>query len=474
MKNIMDINPQTIFLIIGLIYGLGFLFANPPLLGVDNEGEHYDKSLYLSDGYVIPQIDNHHAGYYVPEGAYNLEVYFYTIRNMHEKIGINNILNLLNQPLNQNTKAFTDINPKPPIPSTAMSFSAIITYSPIPYVASAFAVIIGKMLNFSPILLMYMGRLANLFVWLLFIYTAIRITPVHKWVLLMLSLMPMTILAGSSLSADSFTIALSFLVIAIFLNFSFNVNIKQIKTKEIAIMFVLMIMLGLSKQTYFFLIFLFFMIPPNKFGNMKRMIMIFTVLFLVAFLISINWNLIVSKYYLPTFLKVSIPLQTSFILSNPLNFVHVIINTILTKNILLGIITSFVGNFGGPTSYIPNWLIGIYFVLYPFMLTLTALLDKKDIIIDLKQKLVILLTFLTIFVLICVSMYLTGTPVGQDTINNIVGRYLIPIAPLLFLLFYNNKIQFDIKNGYNLIIIFTMLFTLTLAIYLLVTNNFVL
>jgi len=50
MKNkITEIKPQTIFLIIGLIYGLGFLLFNPPLLGVDNEGKHYDKALYLSD-----------------------------------------------------------------------------------------------------------------------------------------------------------------------------------------------------------------------------------------------------------------------------------------------------------------------------------------------------------------------------------------------------------------------------------------
>ena len=123
---------------------------------------------------------------------------------------------MLNQPLNDNNKKFTDKNPTPPIPVTAVSFSAIITYSPISYLASAFAITIGKILNFSPIILMYIGRLANLLVWLLFIYLAIRITPVHKWVLLILSLMPMTIFQGASLSADSFTMALSFLVIAIY------------------------------------------------------------------------------------------------------------------------------------------------------------------------------------------------------------------------------------------------------------------
>jgi uncharacterized membrane protein len=182
----------------------------------------------------------------------------------------------------------------------------------------------------------------------------------------------------------------------------------------------------------------------------------------------------VNRFYLPTFLNVSIPLQTSFIENHPLNFINVIVNTILTKNIIISIITSFIGDFRGYTIYLPNWLITIYFILYPLMLTLTALLDKRDIIIDLKQKIIILITFVTVFVLICASMYLTGTPVGQNTINNVVGRYFIPIAPLLFLMFYNNKIKFNIEKGYNLIIICIILFSLTIAIYLLITGNFIL
>ena len=46
MKNkILSIEPQTIFLIIGLICGLGFLLITPPLMVVDNEGAHFDKAL---------------------------------------------------------------------------------------------------------------------------------------------------------------------------------------------------------------------------------------------------------------------------------------------------------------------------------------------------------------------------------------------------------------------------------------------
>ncbi len=332
MKNkILSVKPETLFLIIGLIYGLGFLVVNPPLLGVDNEGEHFDKALYLSDGNVIPKILDHHAGYYVPEGAYNLEVEFYTLNDMHEKINIHDIYLLLHQPLEEYNKVFTDNNPSATVPFTSVSFVAIITYSPVPYLAAAFAMIIGKILNFSPIILMYIGRLANLLVWIFLIYMAIRITPIHKWVLLMLSLMPMALL-GASLSADSFTIAICFLVIAVFLNYAFNNNKKEIELKDIGILFILMLLLALSKQTYFFLVFLFFLIPVNKFGNLKKMVAsVHHFILILALEISIIWNMAVIHFYIPSYPGISIPGQTSFILSNPVNFIGVLINTIINE-----------------------------------------------------------------------------------------------------------------------------------------------
>jgi uncharacterized membrane protein len=465
MKNkIFNIKPETIFLIIGLIYGLGFLLAIPPLSVVDNEGAHFDKALYLSEGNVIPEISGHHAGYFVPQSVYNLELVFYSIRNQHGKINISDITSQLNQPLNANNKVFTDTDPAPGIPVTAVSITSIITYSPISYLASAFAISVGKLLNFSPIILMYIGRLANLFVWLFFIYMAIRISPVHKWVLLMLALMPMAIFQGASLSADSFTMALSFLVIAIFLKFSFDNNIKLIKLKDISLLFLLISLLALSKQTYFFLIFLFFLIPVNKFENFKKTLFIFVLLFITTFGLTLIWNMIVNGYYLPGYPGVSIPGQTSYILLNPLNFSNALINTLLTPNNLISIIRTFVGNFGWDPASLPGWLIALYLT----MLTLTSLLDKTDIIIRYKQKLIIFITLLIVSILTCVSMYITATPVAQTSIRAIDGRYLIPISPLLFLLFYNIRIKFDIKKGFNLLITGLIILSLTIAIYLII------
>lgn len=73
-------------------------------------------------------------------------------------------------------------------------------------------------------------------------------------------------------------------------------------------------------------------------------------------------------------------------------------------------------------------------------------------------------------VLICASMYITGAPIGNNIITSLDGRYLIPIAPLIFLLFYNNKIKFEIEKRFNLVIICFIIFTLTLITYLFINT----
>ena len=458
-NNILGIKPQTLFLIIGLIYGLGFLLINPPFQGADDD-MHFDKALYLSEGQVIPKVLNHYAGLFVPESTHNLELYFLTtVRDNHEKIGIDNITNQLYQPLNVNNKFFDNI----------VSTGAIITYSPVPYLASSFAIALGEILNFSPIILMYLGRLANLFIYLFIIYIAIRVTPIHKWVFLMLALMPVALFQGSSLSADSFTIAISFLVIAIFLKYSFDDNKKEININAVGILFGLMLMLVLSKQPYLFLIFLFFLIPTHKFGNTRKMFLVFCFLLISTSLISMIWNLTVNKFYVPNYPNVSIHNQISFLISHPFSFPFTLTNTILSTKILSNIIISFVGRLGWGAVILPNWLITIYI----FILGLTSLLDKTDILINLKQKIIIFMTFLIVTIFICLSMYITGTPVGQNTIGSLDGRYLIPIAPLLFLLFYNNKIKFDIKKGFNLVIICLVIIALSITSYLLINNFYI-
>ena len=429
MNKFRDINPQTVFLIIGLIYGLGFLIATPAFQ-VPDEYEHFYRSLYVSEGHVIPEKLGNTSGVYVPESVkvtsdtVNQEWYTF----LQDRDNKTNLVPLLHLPFNSKNMVFEDI-----------SRIAVVTYSPVPYLVSAFAIDLGKLFNLSPLVLMYIGRLANLMAWLFLTYLAIKITPVHKWVFFMLALLPMTLFEAASLSADSFLLGLSFLIIAIFFKYAFDDNKKKIGIKDIYILFILLLLVALAKSNYFILLFLIFLIPAEKFGNRKKMFLVTGFLFLAVAAIVGIWYILTKNLYAPIVPQVSIPGQLAYILGDPFRFPYVLINTFINNGLSYQLL--FVGNFWLDIP-LPMWWLGFYLVtIIP-----VALLDKNKINITRNQKLISAVIFILNFIAACALVYITWTPVGQNVIDGIQGRYFIPILPLLFLLLYKIK---DFKNYYK-------------------------
>ena len=429
MNNFRDINPQTAFLIIGLIYGLGFLLATPAFQ-VPDEYEHFYRSLYVSEGHIVPEKLGNLSGVYVPESVKETsdtvnEEWYTFLQNRDNKT---NLTPLLHIPFNSKNMVFEDI-----------SRIAVITYSPVPYLVSAFAIDLGKLFNLAPLVLLYIGRLANMLVWVFLTYLAIKITPVHKWVFFMLALLPMTIFEAASLSSDSFLLGISFLIIAILFKYAFDDNKKKIGIKEVYILGILLLLVGLAKSNYILLLFLIFLIPARKFGSRKNRILVTGSLFVVVVAIVGIWNLIVNGLYAPIIPQVSISGQIAYLLGDPFRFPYLLINTFISRGLSYQFL--FVGNFWLDIP-LPTWWLGFYLItIIPI-----ALLDKSRINITRNQKLISGATFILNAVTACALVYITWTPVGQNVIDGIQGRYFIPIFPLLFLLIY--KIR-DFENYYN-------------------------
>ncbi|MGB9978983.1 DUF2142 domain-containing protein [Methanobacterium sp.] len=421
MNRIKSLNPQYVFIVLGLIYGIAFLVLIPPFQ-VPDEYEHYYKSWDLSNGNLVPEKIGNKAGVSVPESVKIMtdNVYqkwkYYILNNQSMDMEY-----LLNLPLQSRNNVFVDI-----------SKYAVVTYSPLPYLASALSMALGKLFDLSPLILMYLGRFGNLLLWLFIIFLAIRITPVFKWGFLAIALMPMTLFQASSLSADGIAISLSFLTIAIFLKLALDDNIKKIRIQHILIMILISLLLSLAKMPYIMLILLFFLIPSKKFESRMKMFQIFGLMFLLAVLIVALWNFMVNGLYMPLDPGISIKDQLFYILQYPLDFIETLLNT--SSAYAGGLPSIVVGNWAYANSPIPNWIYGIYF----FGLVLIAAFDKSSFKMSIKQKYVILGSFLLITGTVFVLEYLTWTYTGAQIIHGIQGRYLIPILPLLFLSLYEN------------------------------------
>lgn len=420
MKHISHFTPEKIFIILGLLFGITFLVINPPFQGAD-ECIHFGKAIDISEGHIIPKKIGNNAGFTIPTNLQTISWKFpWDNDNYHKKFKISSTFSALNVRYNYESKNFVDV-----------SDVAIITYPPFPYLAPSFVILIGKSINLPPLILMYLGRLACLLTWLFLTYLAIKITPVHKWSFLMLALMPTALFGASTISADSFTIGIAFLVVALFLKLSYDENKKEITIKDIFILLLLLSILTLSKPFYFIVALLFFIIPLNKFRNKKNMFFSILTIFLITTLIGFIWYYYSKSLYMPENIHASIPKQLSFILSSPLRFLHIIIISLL--NNIKDYINGFVGKLGW-SLLLPLWMNIVYLIT----LFIISFLDKKRFNIDYKQKIMILVILIIISILIFIVEYLAWTSVGQNIIIGVQGRYFLPIAPLLFLLVYNS------------------------------------
>lgn len=458
-----NIPPELIFVILGLIYGLAFLFVIPPFQGFD-ENTHFFKVAGLSEGQWMPEKIGDKVGIYVPEGTWKLVNIFWPNTNVYfkEKLEVSDITSKLSISQDNKEKHFADL-----------SGIAVAVYSPIPYIPSVFAIMIGKFFDLPPLILMYLARFSNLLVWLLLVYLAIRITPVYKWVFLILALVPMNIFEAASVAIDGLTIGLSFLMIAYILKLALGNN--NFKKTDFFILAILGLLIALVKSIYILLFFLFLLIPSDKFKNHKMKYGFFFILFILIVLTSVGWIWLTNGLYIPVFSTWSVTGQIHFITGHFLYYLTILLKTVVNYGIYYLIM--FVGDLGISGVSVPFIMVVIYFL----MLIFVALVDKNEFKISLKQKLICMIIFIATCTAIFTFEYITWNPVGYNIILGVQGRYFIPIAPLLLVLYnkrknisiFNRKLPLKMNNYYKMIVIEILVILLSLTLFMLIHRYFI-
>jgi len=437
--------PQIAFLILGLLFGIIMLTVNPPGRTAD-ESLHFIKAYGISRGHVLPEWKDKKAGTYFPRSFLDLMVKT-GANETGSKLEVEDITSSFKIPLKEPVKVFA-----------SYGYTGIIAYPPVPYIPSAIAIAVGRLFHLTPIVLLYAGRLCNLLAWLALVYLAISITPVLKWTFFLLALMPMTMNEAASLAADSITIGLSFLAIAFFFKLSMDQSKQSIERKDIYILLVLAAVLAFAKPPYYLLVFLFVLIPVRKFKSKKEYLVVFAIMLLLVSFIVIPWNMALGETMTGRLPTISPGDQLQYVATHPLSFFKVLITTI--DNYKEEWIAEFTGKLGWLEVALPTWLVYAYL----FMLISVAALDKDETKVHAKEKAYSFVVMLSIFLCILAINYLTWTPLRNPTIEGFQSRYFIPIAPLLFLLLYNQKIRYA-KSRYFYVFLFaftTLAFTIAM------------
>lgn len=410
-----NIKPQNAFIILALIYGFLLLVITPPFQ-VPDEFNHMKRAYQISNLEFIGQRQEKNSGGNIPTNFVNCSKPFDNLAFYPEnKITPEKIIKTINLKNQATKKTFSD-------------FRNTVIYFPFGYIPQSLGILTGKSINASPVLLLYFARVFNFLCSIFLIYFAIRKTPLLKWGMFLLALMPMTLSELASASYDSLTIGLSFFLCAVFLNYAYEK--KKIDNKDITIMLALSILMSLTKLAYFPLILLYLLIPKKKFSSNKIYYLLFTILTLSSIWAIMLWSYFMKACYVPLSTPTNINpyLQINYIFQNPIAFGQTLLNTFYHS--YQGYIREFVGILGYLDTPLPQ------FIVYPYfgILLLSPLIDSEIKIKSLKNRVMLGGTFFLNLITMCTLLYLSSSPYKADYVTGIQGRYFIPFFYCLMLM----------------------------------------
>lgn len=452
--------PERLFLIFSTFFGLLFVFLVPPLQAPD-ENSHFLRAYqvsdfnFTSDPIRVNGVERY--GGYVPKSINEAAPALLgdVAGKPQNKFQPGLIKKYIAQPLNQADKEPTIVE-------------AGGMYSPIVYIPQSIGINIGKVFNASPLLLIWLGRLANLLFWILLVYFAVKLIPVGKWALAILALNPVSTFLSASLSPDVTNVGLAFLFIAIV--FSAVTSSATLSHKKIALILFVLAALSLGKPVNLIFALLLFVIPVRQFGGWKRYATFVGSGVVLAVGLFVLWNLqakpVVDAAILSQSggLNVSSSGQISYIFSQPVSYIWDIIrNYVLVSPRTYGdaVLTTLFGVVGWLDTNIPFWTITTY-TLGLFLALLYGF--GRGAVLTIRQKAWLAVIFMLGFVGNITAMYLNATTVGSGVIAGVQGRYFMAILPLLFgIIIFPKKILNITNKSMALVAATTILIVLSMT-----------
>ncbi len=457
--------PHRFFLITAFIFGIIYALVVPPFQSPD-EFNHFYRSWEIAEGqFVGKKTADNRLGDSLPTSLLNISKPFLQLPfRFDEHIKIPTIFSALALPLNSSESTFID-------------FTNTAVYAPTAYLPQSITVFLLKNLGLTPLSIFYLARLLTLFTWIAIVYKSIKILPIQKWLFAFLALLPSSLFINSSLNADVLTNAFSFLSISLFVKMFFEKN--KISKTDIFVFLFSTTFISLNKFAYLPLVFLFFLIPKTHFQTSKQKHIFTALILLTNILVVVGWSKIIAPLYIrfedynPVF-RIGQQLnegvdpiaQLGFVLNHPLIYTKTMITSFAQT--MPHTLIHYLGKFGWEKNYLPLVLTLPLFLMIILMVILRGgtitgfgfgkgrdLRNLEDFVnltsFTRSQKLKILFIGCLMSASLATAMYLIWCRVGGDFIENLSGKYFIPIFPLFFMALptikWEKKCFFAIEKG---------------------------
>lgn len=347
-----------------------------------------------------------------------------------------------------------------------VEYSTMALYAPICHLPQALGIMVTKLFGGNIVVQCYAGRIVNFALSVFLIYYAIKLIPFKKYIILCISLLPMTLCEFASMSSDALTIAISIFFTCYILYLKYDESKKQVTGKDIAILAISSIVVALSKIVYIPLVLLIFILPKEKFGSLKKKNITTIIIAVCSIIINLIWLAYCSRFLIEFRPGVDSGDQVKFVLTHPIRYILIAFRT-WNDNLTLYLPQLF----GEGLANLQQSSIFIYSSIPLALLILVTNEDEDRVKIDTFTRCTFIFVFLAIFALICTSLYVQWTRVANSLIEGIQIRYLLPILPLFIIIANNNRIIFNGKLSKRYIVQFLIFFNLS-AITTLMFNYF--
>jgi uncharacterized membrane protein len=328
------------------------------------------------------------------------------------------------------------------------------TYINIGHVPSGVFLFFARCMGLSFTAMFIFGRLANVLVYSLVVFFAIRKLKTGKYIMATVALLPTSLFLSANYGYDSWVTAFTMLGLAYFFNEIQHPN-ERLRFFDAIIMVGAFVLAMGPKPIYFPLMLMLYFIGKGKFENRRWRKVYFS-------FATLSILFVVASFVLPFLLSggggggdirggtdVNASLQTRFILTHPFEYALTLLQFgkgFFSFSYLAGGIISF--------AYLDLMFPAIVPFLLLFIVAFTDRTELDRFNTCARTKCYTLLACAFAMALVFTVLYISYTPVGLDTINGVQPRYVLPIAFPFFMVLGSSRI----KTGMNKILYSEILF----------------
>jgi uncharacterized membrane protein len=398
------LKPESVFLIISLIFGICLAVFVPYGAGYD-EDSHIVRIFDIANGNLVPSLRDKNDATFTE---------FYTLSYQR---------NYLQEPASNYFSAENFLLHADRYNGSGVSTRS--TYSPFVFLIEAVIARIAWIYLDLPILPVIISmRIAGLFLFIFAGVVSIKLLPTGKSVMAVLLLAPMSLFQASTLNGDRYTIGATVFFIAVVLR-AFAIKERPLHFNDLLLIAVAIIGVGIAKPGTIIILPLLLILQKQKLVDPKHIWVILAACFFsVAY--SVGWSFLAVLGTKVASTETTRAYQIQLVLKNFPDFLKIYFVGIV--KLIPCFYTDWVAEYGYWIGKVP-WPI---YVLFPISLTMAFFAETRNPLIPRRPRF-----FVGILAMICLGLIASVKFVWAYVPGNFYygsqGRYFLPFAPLLFI-----------------------------------------